>query len=336
MSEDLLKREREIQASSRRAAKERLMKEQEMERLKEESKRMKAEWEKERQDARRAGEEAARGNAQDEEGDRGRGDDQEQLRKTSRPAGRTTSTTAEAEPSLGALDTTIRVLYPSHLEPTISTSLEPLLVKLFGPIVHVRHTAPSKQTPDTDPTSSSSCKKRKSKADEATMTVTFEDLESALRAVEGGTNFRLADAVASKGLRQGLGMDDNLLDQIWIEWARAKEVKKKRKEAKKMGGGQGRDEEEETLGSRIGEPERVRWWRRVDPHRIKAILRSGEENGTNGQGATQGSNGHSIPPKNGTGSKPAPLEADVLRRAMEASARSKAAMAAKEQEMKPS
>ncbi|CAO1617775.1 unnamed protein product [Parajaminaea phylloscopi] len=230
-------------------------------------------------------------------------------------------------PELGPLDSTVRLLYPSSLHQVLSPNLEQFLSRACGQLVHFKETLPP-----ADPVSVSDnrAKKRK-RTSEVVCLATFVDMEAALRLVEQGGDFHLADLAApASGALQDL-------DQIWVEWARAKEARKARKEKKAAGlvtsddDDAGREQDgDPSRRAKVGEPSRARWWRAHDPDRFRLVV-SGQWN--QGQQRTQSPRTSSLAASSQRAVAASPVqfagfEADVLKRAMAAAENKKRAAAA--------
>jgi DnaJ family protein C protein 17 len=288
MSEALEQRERE-EGQRRRKEQEALrQRDSDLERLKEEGRKMREA--KSRARTKQLEEDAVKLRLAKQEAD-----------DASRARAAQDSTSDPAEPSLGPLDTTIRLLYPTTLHQALSTSLGTILTSNFGGLVNLRFTVPQ-ETGETLPST-----KRK-RLNEVTCLATFEKVTSAVRLVEGGSDFRLAEVVSATGSAA------DQLDQIWVEWAAAKDLARKRKEAKKKGVASAEATEgDRPAGAKLGEPARVTWWRSHAPERLADI----NANSLSANGA--GKMGPGGPPKQqSTTTGAADFESDVLRRAMEA------------------
>lgn len=243
----------------------------------------------------------------------------EQRRQAEQAAKQRNGDTPDATPELGLLDTTVRLLYPQELHERLNQSLEACLTSSIGSVVRLKATLPIR-TDDQG-------KRKRSK--EVQCLVTFELFEQALRLVERGTDFRLGDLVGQDDLR-----DD--LDQIWVEWAAAKDAKaarKKRKQQRTSSNGIDATiaplkEEEMLPGQKLGEPMRVTWWRKHERQRLAQVLEGGISTGTTTKPAAQG-NGQAPNPSSSS------YEADVLQRAMAAAAAKKAAQAQKQSSSTP-
>lgn len=205
------------------------------------------------------------------------------------------------EPALGPLDTTVRLLYPTSIHQALSSSLGTVLTSRFGGLVNLRFTVP--QENNDAPVSN----KRK-RLNEVTCLATFEQLSSALSVVEGGSDFRLAEAVQAAGSAAGQ------LDQVWVEWSAAKDLARKKKEARKKGIDSAESAEAKLpAGAKLGEPAKVTWWRSHAPERLPTSRSNGVSTQGIGQLESRGS-----PGKQSSMTGAADFESDVLRRAMEA------------------
>ncbi|PWN30151.1 DnaJ-domain-containing protein [Jaminaea rosea] len=305
---ELEKRERE--EAQRRG--ERRRREGEVERLRDEGRRLREE-------------EAARRSREEEQQRKGLAKAAEAAAASSKQNGAVNgATTAQAgqvdidisEPSIGPLDTTVRLLYPASVgaDPSYGTSLRSSLIKCFGPLLHFKQTMP----PTADDGDQDKKRKRPS---EVVCLATFEDMTAALRLVETGSDFRLDEALRQQAaVRQG---ED--YSEVWVEWASAKEVQQRRrreaKARKANGEAEANDKSQEEAappGSKVGEPERVLYWRRSRPDKLQQAL--------------QGTARERAPPvaAQPSASKPtaaASFEQDVLKRAMAASEAKKKAAA---------
>lgn len=227
------------------------------------------------------------------------------------------------EPAQGPMDTTVRLLYPSEHYSQLSQALESLLTSLFGPLIRLHQSPPSSDIAND--------KKRKRSQDtsatptEVSCLATFESLSSALLCVEISSDFSLASAANNAPV----DVPADILDQVWVEWAAAREILKARKK-KRRGAADRKDvvddsvvkDEQELKGCKVGEPELVRYWRRFQPERLNE-----EVSKAGGPSTTRTSNGQRSMPTIKTTTNPkssANFEADVLKRAMEVS-RAKAA-----------
>ncbi|PWN23167.1 DnaJ-domain-containing protein [Microstroma glucosiphilum] len=288
MSEALEQREREEAQRRRKEHEASRQRELDLERLKEEGRKM------------REAKSQARTKQQEEEAVKVRLARQ-QAEDASRARAAERSRDDPSEPSLGPLDTTVRLLYPTSLHQALSTSLGNTLTSRFGGLINLRLTVP--QESDDIPASN----KRK-RLNEVTCLATFEEMSSAIRLVEGGSDFRLAEVV------QATGSAAEQLDQVWVEWAAAKDLARKRKEARKRGTASTESTEvKPPAGAKLGEPARVTWWRSYVPEKLADYT-------TNGVAAYHSGQVYAESPQKRQSSTAgaADFESDVLRRAMEA------------------
>lgn len=299
MTDELERREREQQDRRRKEQMAAKQRERDLDRLKEEGRRLREQ--KSKSNAAAAAQQQAEKEHQAEQ--------KVQFDDTDNSA----SSNADVnEPALGPLDTTVRLLYPQEFDAVLSGIIERICEQYFGPLVHYKRLPP----PTTD-RASDDAKKRK-RPGEVVCLATFADLKPALRLVETASDFQLRKAIGSAGDR-----DHQDLDEIWVEWAAAKEIRKKREKAKKTG--QPFDEKQ-PAGNRIGEPAKVTYWRSYRPDEVQTAI--------DGKHSTQGERlprpaQPTLAEPNHTPPKPASFEADVLKRAMAAAeAKRKAAAAA--------
>ncbi|CAO1619774.1 unnamed protein product [Sympodiomycopsis kandeliae] len=159
------------------------------------------------------------------------------------------------EPSLGDMDTSIRLLYPSSLTTVSIPHLKSTLESQFGTILHLDNRS--------DHPAADSGSKRK-RTEETTLVITFESIDSAFKCVESGGNFQLSR----------LGQE---WDEIWIEWYSTRSELRSRRKKSKSGNEDisGYEKEEKELKEcKVGEPLRVRYWRRYQPDKIQKLLGS--------------------------------------------------------------
>lgn len=253
-----------------------------------------------------------------------------------------------------AMDTTIRLLYPSDQHAALSTHLEPFLAQSFGPILRYQEApAKKKRKRGGDGGGGENGGGDSSSPSETNVLVTFETLESAVKCVEAAGDLRLSGCVA---VPSSHSLPASVLDQVWVEWGAARGILKARKAAGKSrnggggGGGEaggdsvnvesGRDAAavaEEPPRCKIGEPAIVTHWRRFDPDKLERILNaSANTHKSSSHGDTvsgdrsakskadRNSASRHEPSPSPSGPPPPPssagFEADVLRRAMEAAA----------------
>lgn len=315
MSDELDRREKEQEARRREESQAARKRELDLERLKEEGRRL-------REENGRSRAAALRQATKDYEDTRRRNG-------TAMAAGFAAASSGanleEKEPQLGPLDTSVRLLYPLSLHAALSPSLERILTQRYGPLLHFKQT-----TPVSDPAQRAGAEdKKRKRSTEVVCLVTFVDLDSAVSLVESGSEFRLADATRS------IAPASTEMDQVWVEWAAAKQAQKKLKEAKKSGLSLSDDESSDTGSDaagkpRLGEPRRVRWWRQRNPSRFRDAV-DGRGIAARGTGSTNCSSQLANPsnsvrvPAATEAKRPVNFEADVLRRAMDTAAKAKRA-----------